>query len=227
MRAKGQNSRGVIERIVSVSYPDDCLLRDFAVLDTDVAVAGVAGAETPECEGLSGRYQNIAVFEGLAWCSGVKGPASATCRSFSARAIVQNRTRIAFLVSSLRIASGTLTAPMGSSSMGPPADSSSTGPPVDSSTEHTAPEYSVPPPAPLVPLVPGHPMQPINPANQLSTVRLDDGNFLTWKQQVLAGIHGLGLEEYILGLVECLPELLPMVNHRPGSVNPAYVFHQR
>lgn len=42
-------------------------------------------------------------------------------------------------------------------------------------------------------------VQPINPANQLAAIRLDDKNFLIWRQHALAGVRGFGLEGYIQG----------------------------
>lgn len=42
-------------------------------------------------------------------------------------------------------------------------------------------------------------VQLVQPMNKLVIVKLEDGNFLTWKQQVLIAIHSYGLEDSITG----------------------------
>ncbi|KAL3629468.1 hypothetical protein CASFOL_026690 [Castilleja foliolosa] len=41
--------------------------------------------------------------------------------------------------------------------------------------------------------------QLLYPQNQLVSVKLNEGNFLVWKTQVLSAIKGYGLEDYING----------------------------
>lgn len=38
----------------------------------------------------------------------------------------------------------------------------------------------------------------INPANQITSIKLNDDNYLLWNLQILAGIRGLGLDIFIL-----------------------------
>lgn len=44
--------------------------------------------------------------------------------------------------------------------------------------------------------------------SKLVTVKLEDGNFLTWKQQVLIAIRGYGLEDFIIGDSTIPPQLI-------------------
>ncbi|KAL2517432.1 Retrotran gag 3 domain-containing protein [Abeliophyllum distichum] len=48
----------------------------------------------------------------------------------------------------------------------------------------------------------------LNPTTQPVAVKLDDGNFLLWQQQVLAVIEGLGLDRSTTGTCQCPQEFL-------------------
>lgn len=64
----------------------------------------------------------------------------------------------------------------------------------------------------------------INPANQINTVKLSDDNFLLWNLQILAGIRGLGLENYIMENPHVPPETTSATT--ADLLNPSYVtFH--
>lgn len=62
--------------------------------------------------------------------------------------------------------------------------------------------------------------------SKLVTVKLEDGNFLTWKQQVLIAIRGYGLEDFIIGDSTIPPQFI--VGKSGAQVyNPDFVAHQR
>lgn len=42
-------------------------------------------------------------------------------------------------------------------------------------------------------------VQLVQPMSKLVTVKLEDGNYLTWKQQVLTAIGEYGLEDFLIG----------------------------
>ncbi|KAL5570102.1 hypothetical protein UlMin_026677 [Ulmus minor] len=60
-----------------------------------------------------------------------------------------------------------------------------------------------------------------NPLSQLTTIKLEEDNFLLWKFQVENIILGYGLEEFIYGTCDVPPRLIA------GEANPAYVLYQR
>ena len=60
-----------------------------------------------------------------------------------------------------------------------------------------------------------------NPLGQLTTIKLEEDNFLLWKFQVENIILGYSLEEFIYGTCDVPPRLIA------GEANPAYVLHQR
>ena len=64
-----------------------------------------------------------------------------------------------------------------------------------------------------------------NPSNtpQLS-IKLDDDNFLLWKNQMLNVIIAHGFEEFIDGSKPCPPRFL---NVEEGEINPQYTVWQR
>jgi hypothetical protein len=75
MAVDGEDSGGIIERVVSVCYPHNGLFRNFVIPYSDVAAARVSRAEKPKSESFSFRNQYVTVFDGLVWGNGVKGNA--------------------------------------------------------------------------------------------------------------------------------------------------------
>ncbi|CAA0825355.1 Unknown protein [Striga hermonthica] len=67
-------------------------------------------------------------------------------------------------------------------------------------------------------------LQLISPSNQLVTVKLDDHNFLVWKQQVHMAIRGYGLDGYIDETNKAPEKFLPTV---PVTTNPDFITWQR
>lgn len=55
MAVDGEDSGGIIERVISVCYPPNGLFRNFVVPYFDVAAARVSRAEKPKCGGFSVR----------------------------------------------------------------------------------------------------------------------------------------------------------------------------
>lgn len=65
------------------------------------------------------------------------------------------------------------------------------------------------------------------PMSKLVTVKLDDENFLTWKQQILFAIRGYGLEDYITKDVTVVPSQFITAESGTQVHNPEFVAHQR
>jgi hypothetical protein len=70
-----EDTRGIVERVVSVRYPHNGLFRNFVIPYSDVAAARVSWTEKPKCESFSFRNQDVTVFNGLVRQNGVKGNA--------------------------------------------------------------------------------------------------------------------------------------------------------
>jgi hypothetical protein len=70
-----EDTRGIVERVGSVSYPHNGLFRNFVIPYSDVAAARVSWTEKPKCESFSFRNQDVTVFNGLVRQNGVKGNA--------------------------------------------------------------------------------------------------------------------------------------------------------
>lgn len=69
-------------------------------------------------------------------------------------------------------------------------------------------------------------IQLIQPVSKLVKVKLEDENFLIWKQQVLIAIRGYGLEDFITGHSVVPPQF---IHDESGAqtLYPAFVAHQR
>lgn len=69
------------------------------------------------------------------------------------------------------------------------------------------------------------------PQNQLVSIKLDENNFLIWRQQVLAAIRGYGLEGFITGTSEIPPEFISEQGKEKDTIvkvpNPEYTIWLR
>lgn len=63
--------------------------------------------------------------------------------------------------------------------------------------------------------------------SKLVTAKLDDENFLTWKQQILFAFWGYGLEDYITKDVTVVPPKFITEESGTQVHNPEFVAHQR
>ncbi|KAK6143064.1 hypothetical protein DH2020_023412 [Rehmannia glutinosa] len=69
--------------------------------------------------------------------------------------------------------------------------------------------------------------QIISPHSQLVTVKLDDSNYLVWKQQVLTAIKGYGLEDFISEQSNVPEKFTKETTEKPSTLNPDFVTWQR
>lgn len=69
-------------------------------------------------------------------------------------------------------------------------------------------------------------LQLIQPTSKIVTVKLEDGNFLTWKHQVLIAIRGYGLEDFIPGASDIPSQLLTNESDIRTN-NPNFIAYQR
>ena len=52
----------------------------------------------------------------------------------------------------------------------------------------------------------------INPTTQPIAIKLDDHNYLLWKQQISIVVEGLGLEGFKFGSIMCPPEFVSITS---------------
>ncbi|KAK6131035.1 hypothetical protein DH2020_035223 [Rehmannia glutinosa] len=65
--------------------------------------------------------------------------------------------------------------------------------------------------------------QALQPLSQLITVKLNEGNYLLWKQQITAAVKGYGLEGFLTGEKQEPEKFLPESSTTTGIINPEYV----
>ncbi|KAK6135727.1 hypothetical protein DH2020_030507 [Rehmannia glutinosa] len=65
--------------------------------------------------------------------------------------------------------------------------------------------------------------QVIQPQSQLITVKLNESNFLVWKQQIWAAIRGYGLEGYLTGSVAAPEEYTAGKTANERTLNPSFL----
>ena len=55
------------------------------------------------------------------------------------------------------------------------------------------------------------------------SVKLTDGNFLMWQQQVDVAVYGYGLETFLTGETNPPPQMIPDLTEGSMVMNPAFI----
>ena len=63
----GENSRGIIDRIIPVCNPHDSLFFHFDIPNTKILIAGVARAEEAQGKIVFFGSQRLAILDGFVW----------------------------------------------------------------------------------------------------------------------------------------------------------------
>lgn len=65
--------------------------------------------------------------------------------------------------------------------------------------------------------------QVIHPQNQLLSVKLNDNNYLIWKQQLFTTVPGYGLDGFLTGKTMPSPEYIANNETQQQQLNPDYI----